>query len=257
MLKKILTISSIVLVVAGLLTLTSYSYHLQSTQNINEVIVHIDNNNHVGFILPEEINHMINPKDTLLTYRMCDLDTKVIETALSNNPFIEKADCYGGLDGGLYVNIKEKNPVVRVYEKSTSYYIDEKGAFFPINKNHAPRVIIANGHFREMRKKDHQNIYDSVYTATPLPDLYHLVSEIRSNDLLSAQISQIYYTSRGEWELVPELGGHIIKLGSLNNLEEKLDNLIAFYHDLSHRDDWDNYQIINLTFNNQIVCTKK
>ncbi len=257
MIKKILTISSVVFVVAGLLTLTAYSYHLQSIQKIDKVIIHIDNNNHVGFLLSDEIKEIINPRDTLLTYRMCDVDTKAIETILSKNPFIEKADCYGGLDGGLYVNIKEKNPVVRVYEKNKSYYIDEHGAFFPINKHHAPRVIIANGHFREMHKKDHPNINDSAYTTSSLPDLYHLVSKIRSNDLLNAQISQIYYTSRGEWELVPELGGHIIKLGSVDNLEEKLDNLIAFYHDLSHRDDWENYQIINLTFNNQIVCTKK
>jgi len=241
----------------GLLALIGFSYQLRSNEYINEVIINIDKNNHVGFLQEEEIIQLVNRKDTLLTYKMVDLDKKSIENKLKKVAFIEKVDCYGGLNGGLFITIKERNPVVRVYEKSNkSYYIDEQGYFFPVKKHNAPRVIIANGYFKENRSEEADNIYDSIYAQSPLKELFRLVMKIRSDEFLNAQISQIYYNSRGDWELVPEMGGHIIKLGQLDNLDEKLENLTAFYHDLSQHNGWDNYKIINLTFNNQIVCTK-
>lgn len=258
MLKKIITISSIVLMAMGLLALIAFSYHLQSNEYVNTVIINIDHNNHVGFLQENEIIQLVNRKDTLLSCKMVDLDIKSIENQLMEIPYIEKADCYGGLNGGLFITIKERNPVVRVYEKDNeSYYIDEQGYFFPVKKHNAPRVIIANGYFNDNRLKEANNIYDSIYTYSPLKDLYRLVMKIRSDEFLNEQISQIYYNSRGDWELIPELGGHIIKLGQLNNLDEKLENLIAFYRNLSQHNGWDDYEIINLTFNNQIVCTKK
>jgi len=100
-------------------------------------------------------------------------------------------------------------------------------------------------------------VYDSAYFNTPLYDLFTLVSYIRKDTFLNAQIAQLYYNSIGEWELVPELGDHIIKFGSMANMDQKFENLRAFYQELSLRSGWNDYQIINLTFNNQIVCTKK
>ncbi len=258
MLKKILTISIIAFTALALMALIGVSYHLRSQDYINGVNITIDNNGGVGFLHTTELMKAINPNDSLLQLRIADVNTKTIEKILAKNPFIEHVDCYCGLSSGIFVNIRERTPVVRVYEKSNkSYYIDESGYFFPIKKNHAPRTIIANGYLNDLRKNEFNNVHDSAYATTPLVDLYQLANVIREDAFLNAQVSQIYLNSRGEWELVPELGGHIIQLGSLENLNEKFENLRAFYLDLSRRNGWDDYGIINLSFNNQIVCTKK
>jgi len=246
------------MVALALMALIGFSYHLRSNEFINGVNITIDHNNGVGFLDKTELMARVNPEDTLLSYRIAEFDTKNIETILLQNPFVEHVDCYCGLDGGVYINLREKTPIVRVYEKSNeSYYIDESGYFFPVNKKHAPRTIIANGYLNNLRQKEYTNIHDSVYAHTPLSDLYKLATAIRENTFLNAQVSQIYYNSKGDWELVPELGGHIIQLGSLENLNEKFENLQAFYLDLSRRNGWYDYKIINLSFKNQIVCTKK
>ncbi len=258
MLKKILTISSIVLVALALLALIGFSYHLRSNEFINGVTITIDHNNGVGFLDKMEVMEAVNPADTLLSYKIVEFDSKSIENLLSQNPFIEHVDCYCGLYGGVFINLQEKTPIVRVYEKNNkSYYMDEQGYFFPIHESHAPRTIIANGYLNNLRQKEYTNVHDSVYANTPLLDLYKLVKAIREDHFLNAQISQIYHNSKGDWELVPELGGHIIQLGKLENLDKKFENLKAFYLDLSRRNGWEDYKIINLSFNNQIVCTKK
>jgi len=258
MLKKILTISTIVLVALALMALIGFSYHLRSNEYINGVTITIDHNPAVGFLDKSELMEAVNPADTLLSYKIVEFDSKSIEELLSQNPFIEHVDCYCGLNGGVFINLKEKTPIVRVYEKNNkSYYIDEQGDFFPIHKHHAPRTIIANGYLNDLRQKEYTNVHDSVYANTPLLDLYKLVKAIREDQFLNAQISQIYHNSKDDWELVPELGGHIIQLGQLENLDKKFENLKAFYHELSRRNGWNDYKIINLSFNNQIVCTKK
>ena len=75
--------------------------------------------------------------------------------------------------------------------------------------------------------------------------------------MLKAQINQIYVNSKGEYDLIPELGDHVVQFGTIENAQNKLCNLGAFYRKTLTSNDWDNYKIINLTYKDQIVCTKK
>ncbi|MCF8347817.1 MAG: cell division protein FtsQ/DivIB [Bacteroidales bacterium] len=258
MLKKILTISAIVLAGIGLLALSGFAYHLHSNERISEVIIKVSPANDGGFVTAKQLSTTINPKDTLLTRRIKEIDEQAIEEQLIKNVFLEHVDCFTGLRGEIFVYAKERAPIVRVYEKNQkSYYIDENGSFFPVHPSYAPRVIIANGYLNNLRQQGHENIYDTIYRQTPLFGMFNLIKKIRSDSFFNAQISQIYLNSIGEWELVPEFGEHLILLGDLSNLEEKLENLYAFYHEVSQNNDWEKYQLINLKYKNQIVCTKK
>jgi cell division protein FtsQ len=43
----------------------------------------------------------------------------------------------------------------------------------------------------------------------------------------------------------------------LDNIDEKLRNLESFYKKKLLKEGWEKYEIINLMYTNQIVCTKK
>ena len=60
-----------------------------------------------------------------------------------------------------------------------------------------------------------------------------------------------------EIELVVGFGSHIVEIGDLYDLKNKLDNLFIFYRDALPAMGWDRYKKINLKYKNQIVCTKK
>jgi cell division protein FtsQ len=161
-------------------------------------------------------------------------------------------------EGNLIVNIKEKQPIIRIYEEGKpGYYIDNKGDIFPISSQFAPRVIIANGYINDNVDITANNINDSTFTKSVAKELYNLTQLINDNDLLAIQINQIYVNSKGEYDLIPELGNHIIKFGTFDNAKDKLNNLTAYYARYLKTNNWDSYKSINLTYKDQIVCTKK
>jgi cell division protein FtsQ len=61
----------------------------------------------------------------------------------------------------------------------------------------------------------------------------------------------------GEYVLVPRLGGHLIELGSLENLDKKFRNLLALYDQGFEKGGWEKYRKVSVKFDNQIVCTRK
>ena len=59
----------------------------------------------------------------------------------------------------------------------------------------------------------------------------------------------------GVFEFVPKIGGTVV-LGKAEDLESKLDKLELFYREGLNYTDWDRYSRIDLTYQDQIICTK-
>jgi cell division protein FtsQ len=90
-----------------------------------------------------------------------------------------------------------------------------------------------------------------------LADLHYLNTEISKSEFLRAQVSQIYLNSIGEYDLIPEVGDQVIQLGSLEDLEDKLERLELWYRKSFVNEEVDQYSTINLKFKGQVVCSKK
>jgi len=58
-------------------------------------------------------------------------------------------------------------------------------------------------------------------------------------------------------ELIPKVGNHLIIFGDTSQMSQKFENLILFYRKGLTKVGWDKYNIINLKFKNQVVCSKK
>jgi cell division protein FtsQ len=227
-------------------------------ERINNVDINIFRTSSEGFVDEEIILRTIDNFDTIENLVVKQLDTELAENKLELNPYIEGADCYVTLNGEVKVNVKERTPVLRIYNKDgKSIYLQENGDFIPLSNKYSPRVMIASGYINEEIKDLNTNIYDSIYDGSHFRSVFYLYNLIAKNSFLNSQISQIYVNSKGEYDLVPVIGEHIIKMGNLENSTEKLQNLEAYYKKNLIRPDWDKYSIINLTYKDQIVCTKK
>jgi cell division protein FtsQ len=226
--------------------------------NIANVEINIFRNNENGFINSNQILSSINDIDSINKIQISKVKNIDIEQAIMSNPYVDKVDSYVTIVGNLLVNVKEKQPIIRIYESGgQSYYLDEKGDIFPICQQYAPRVIIANGYIKEIVANPGGNITDSVYNKSVFKELFELTKLINKNSLLKAQINQIYVNSKGNFDLVPELGNHLIQFGTMEDAETKIRNLDAYYKKYLKTSIWDSYKTINLTYKNQIVCTKK
>ena len=69
-----------------------------------------------------------------------------------------------------------------------------------------------------------------------------------------AQVDQIYINKKGQAELIPKIGNQEILLGDFQDVEGKLEKLIAFYKDGIGYKGWKTYSTIDLRFDNQVVC---
>ncbi len=263
--KRIIYISLFTIVAIGLITLTGFIVIYNISNQVSDIEVKIYRNSESGFLNADEILKTIRDIDNLSLPPTGDNEqiinnpeTDKIEKLLSNNPYVDQVDSYFTVDGKLLINIKEKESIIRIYDSGNEgFYIDKNGAIFPISRKFAPRVIIANGHIKDKVSDFNSNIYDSVYNKTVIQDLFKLTKLINQNELLKAQINQIYVNSKGEYDLIPELGNHVVQFGTFSNAQTKLNNLVAYYEKYLKSNNWDIYKTINLTYKDQIVCTKK
>lgn len=173
---------------------------------------------------------------------MYAVNTERIEEELMKNQMISRVEVYKTPSGKVKLEVSQKMPLLRVMSIHGSYYIDNAGSSMPLSQRYVAHVPIATGHIEK---------------AFAMNELYKFALFLHKNEFWNNQIEQINVTSKHEIELVPRVGNHRILLGSIDNYEEKLANLQLFYKQAIPKMGWNKYSVINLTYKNQIVCTKK
>jgi len=192
------------------------------------------------------------------------VEGKDIEEFLMNKPYVEKAEVYQTLKGVLKIEIKQREPVVRIYtQREKQYYIDKEGKIIEINKDESTDVVVASGYIdmnSSILKKgsiDTVNIKDKKGMEKNLSNLFLIAKRLQNDSILNYQIDQIYLNKNGSFELIPKIGNYVIKIDEGNDLETQLIKLSYLYKDSFTIIGWDNYSVVDLRYRNQVVCTKK
>ncbi len=190
------------------------------------------------------------------------INTEKIERILRKNLYVADAHVYGTLAGNIFVNIYQREPVVRIItEGNKSHYIGAKGVLIPYHPEYPVRIVVASGAipdsvFIKPERQSKRLSVDSVRSSPLLSDLYKLALYIYRDPFLKAQVDQIYVNHQGDYELIPKLGNHLILLGNTEDLEDKFNRLMVFYKQGLNQIGWNRYNIINIKYKNQVVCSK-
>ena len=90
--------------------------------------------------------------------------------------------------------------------------------------------------------------------------LINFVKYIENDSFWRAEIVQIVAStmSSGDLtlELIPRTGNHTVRLGTLDDVEQKLSNLLSFYENGLRNIGWDSFRTISVEYRGQVVCTK-
>ncbi|MCK5535376.1 MAG: hypothetical protein KAI79_01040 [Bacteroidales bacterium] len=178
----------------------------------------------------------------ILGEKMSNINIAKLEDGLNSNPLIETAELFKTIDGVLKVSIQQRNPIVRIYTDSLSYYIDNFGNILPLPAKYRPRVLLVNGNIK--------------HKSRTITDVFEIAKFINNDEFWMAQIEQIYVNEKFEFELVPRVGAHSIYFGNAEDIEAKFNKLLALYQLGFQSLDWNKYKEINLKFENQVVCIK-
>ncbi len=168
-----------------------------------------------------------------------NLDLNTIESVIEANDMVKKAQVYLTVNGKLTSKIVQRQPIGRV-EGDTKFYVDKDGKRMPMSKNHSARVPIITGKI----------------TGKSLEDIYVILTYINNDEFLRKNIIGIHVEDDEKYQLKFRMENFVVNLGNVENLMEKFNNFKAFYSKATKDKTLEDFNIVSLEFNNQVVCTK-
>ncbi len=166
------------------------------------------------------------------------LNLREIEQTLNQNAWVEDAQSFVFIDGGLGVHVTSKLPIVRI-EGDSSYYLDASGAPFPLSKNQSVAVPIFYGN---PTTKQRLLLVDAVQQAA-------------QDSFMSGHVVSYEWLPEG-LSIEPRQEDYQIVLGTPNQLEQKFNKYKAFYAKMRDSAVLKTYKQVNLSFHGQVVCSK-
>jgi len=218
--------------------------HDTQAQTCRDIKVMVKDTAYSQFLSKAEVSQILagknlNPVDKPLK----EVNLKRIETEISQHPLVDHAECFKTPSGKVGIDIVQKTPILRVMSSNgENYYIDTKGGVMTADSRCQAHLAVVTGNVLKT--------YACKY-------LYPLGLYLQEDPFWNAQIEQIHVLSGNKIELIPRVGNHVIYLGKIDNYPNKLARVKAFYTKALNTVGWNKYSVINVEFNNQIICTKK
>lgn len=170
------------------------------------------------------------------------IDTRKLEQYLRTFPQFEDVSCSFNTAGRLTVRVIPMVPEIRIFEDSTSYYINKDGKKMASKASFFVNVPVVSGRFD-----------DSFRPVDVLP----LTRFISADPVLSNLVGMVRAESPDNILLIPRIHGHVINFGDTNRLPEKRKALLAVYKKVMPYKGWEEYDTISVKFAGQVVATRR
>ena len=254
MVKKILSILLWVITAAGLIVLFVFARkdYLATPLKSIQLIPSTD----TGFVrkaaLHDELEHLCSNRN------IGTVDMLAIQKVMDNNSWIESSASHIDLDGTLNVSFKEYEPWFRVYGKNgRSVYVTRNCVVVPTCPIYTPYVLVASGNFDLQSDSIAYQLNDTLECDVNLLNAVHWCEAIEGNDFVSQCVGQLYCNNRNLFELtVKGFDGRVI-VGDTCDATDKLRRLECFMKQRIESPETKTLKSINLSYKNQIVCTKR
>lgn len=178
------------------------------------------------------------------------VDLKNLESTLDDEPFIAKSHAYLDRSNKLHVELQQRVPILRVIDRNgDNYYLDASGVKLPLSDHFSARVPVVIGYIPEISAWD--------TTQTVLHDAHALIMNSNDDAFLSAWLESVHLDRHGELSLYGNVGRFAVKLGTIEGIDKKLNNLKNFLQMGGKSLAWNSLESISLEFDGQIITKQK
>ncbi len=221
-----------------------FSARTQKVPGLEKGLVEVIDPENTGFVTPEEITAELlgSLPDSLQKLSYQDLDLAQIQARLRGLDKIESAEVVRLSNDYLRVRVTPLKPIARVWTDGSSYYVNREGKRIAASSKYRIDVPQIVGRF------------DSLHRATSLVPLLDALAEQQD---LEKMITMINADDSLNIILVPAIRGHVINLGSISNIDSKLERLQTFYRRVLPAKGWEHYDTISLKWDGQVVATRR
>ncbi|HEX2533919.1 MAG TPA: hypothetical protein VHK69_09300 [Chitinophagaceae bacterium] len=249
--RKILVVTAWLLVGSGMLTLLIAANRRKEDHRCKELLITVRGTGEHLFIEKQDVREWLERLEgrSVVGMRMTGLNPAGLEQSLEANPWVADAELYFDSHDALHVLVTERQPVARVFTTAgTSFYMDTAGVRMPLLERVTVRVPVVTN-FPGLRRN---NKKDSLL----LQDVKNIARFVGSHPFWSAQVAQIDVVDR-QFELIPTVGDHIIRVGNSENIEQKLSRLFVFYRQVAGKAGFHKYSALDVRFDGQVVAVHK
>ncbi len=237
-----------------------YMAHYVNSRPCGGIVIDIADSSDYHFVTKKQLlNIAYGNSRAILGRPVGEVSLYDIEKRIKGIKELKIAEAYITIDGNIHIYADQRDPVMRLIpDGGGDYFIDEDGIVVRKRNLYTPRLHIVGGNINiSSAMLQGVSVLDTSIKNSILKDIYNLVIFINDDSFWSAQIDQIYVDNNDEIDLIPRVGNQLVHLGTADNYEGKLRNLMAFYDKVLPEVGWNKYSLINLEFKNQIVCKKR
>lgn len=124
-----------VLLFGYLMVVFSFVNDKRDHLNFSGVSIKIKDSINSGFVSNSDVMRIIKKKyPEILGQPISTLNKEILEGLIDIIPFVKKSEVYNSLSGKLVVEIKQRQPIVRILS-GEGYYIDSEGKKCPCPPN--------------------------------------------------------------------------------------------------------------------------
>ena len=182
--------------------------------------------------------------------RIASIDLQGIEEYLEDDPWIEDAQLYFDNRDVLHITVREREPIARIFTTAgNSFYIDKNAIRIPLSDKLSTRVPV----FTNFPEKKVLSSKDS----SLLLDVRHTAEFILNDPFWMVQTSQIDIVQQHNFEMIPTIGNHLVRLGNGENIEKKFHRLFVFYTQVLTKTGFDKYSLLDVEYAGQVIGTRR
>lgn len=237
---------------AALIVLFVIAWKAKEEKKYNSIQIELVGENTAALFMDEkEILQIIHEQGVKEGQAIGKLNLNTLEKHLHTIRWVKNVELFLDNTQVLQVKIEQRIPIARIFTASgNSFYIDNEGLQLPLKKLTVLRLPVFTNF-----PSDQQNL--SKPDSLLLNDILHFTKAVQNDSFFMAQTAQVNIAVNGDFELVPTVGDHLVLIGSVENIENKLNRLYTFYKSVWVQSGLNAYQVIDCRFDNQIVALKK
>ncbi len=245
--RKIVFVTAWLVVIGGIASLLIAANSSRQARFCRDVVIGIKGSEERLYVEKASIlQHLESARGVILGKPVDEISLKNLEFHLEQDQWIKRAELFFDREDVLHVFVEERVPVARIFTKSgASFYIDSAGNKMPLLENLNVRVPVITGFPVSIRKIKRDSLF--------MDDVKSIATYIHNHDFWNAQTGQVDITGDRNFEIIPVIGDHVIRIGKADDFQAKLDRVLLFYKKVLSKTGFNKYSIVDARFNSQVV----
>jgi cell division protein FtsQ len=237
---------------AAMILLFVVSWKAKNEKQLTDIQVELVGESAQALFMDEiSIRDILNEQGVQVGMPLEKINLTQLEKFIEKTEWVKNAEFFINNKLVLEVKIEQRIPIARIFTASgASFYIDNEGSRLPLKQLTVLNLPVFTGFPTDQPKLSKP---DSVL----LKDVLFFAKTIQKDSFFMAQVAQVNIEPNGSFQMVPTLGDHLVLLGSVDQLEDKLNRLFTFYKKVWLGSGINAYQYIDCRFNHQVVALKK